>query len=219
MRGIATALVTLAALVAASGAAASDPKDPQQRHTAADTKLARSIALRGSDFAKGWTLAPPGKPAPPCSAEPDESKLVQTARLDRTFVWTDKITTAGSEVDIFRTAAQARTDWRFSTLKLMRACLLEELRKAVGKSSRVTVASARALPAPKIGERSLHYRVVFELNGNAKRPLVTELVAVNVGRISVVLHSLSVGAPLPAAAVSSFTGLLAKRLADATSGI
>jgi hypothetical protein len=212
-------LVVLAALVAAAGAAARDPRQPQQRHTAADTKLAKSIALRKSDLPAGWKAAPVSKPAPPCSVEPDESKLVQTAQVDPTFVWTDGVTTVGSEVDIFRTTAQARQDWRLSTLALMRACLLETVRKAVGKQGTVKVASAKALAPPKLGERSLDYRVTFVLNGSAARALVAEIVAVNVGRTSVVLHALSVGSPVPAKAVRALSGVLAKRLADATLGI
>jgi hypothetical protein len=222
MRLALVVLVAVAALLAAGGAAARDPKQPQQRHTAADTTLARSVALRLKDLGgggRGWRVAPDSKPAPPCSSSPDESKLVQTARVDPTFVWSDGVTTVGSEVDVFRSAGEARTDWRFSTLGLMRACLLETLQKAVGKTGKVRVTAARALPKPGLGERSLHYRLVFVLNGNAARALVAELVAFNVGRTSVVLHTLSLGRPLPQTAVEGLSGVLAKRLADAAGAI
>src|SRR5690242_12185991 len=105
---IATVVVVLASaatLLIAAGAAARDPKEPRQQHTRADTARARTIGLVLSDFAAGWTKEPPTKTSPPCSAEPDESNLVQTARIDPTFLWRDKITQIGSEVDTFRTAA------------------------------------------------------------------------------------------------------------------
>jgi hypothetical protein len=223
VRAPAVVLAALVALAAAAGAAAGaagrDPRAPQQRHTARDTTFAKSIALRRSDLPAGWKAAPATKPAPPCSVEPDESKLVQTAQIDPTFVWKDGITTVGSEVDVFRTAAQAQTDWRLSTLALMRACLLETLRHAVGKQGRVTVVSAKALTPPKLGRRSLDYRLTFVLNGNASRALVAEIVGMNVGRTSVVLHALSVGGPLPAKDVRVLGSRLAARLAGSTGGL
>ena len=217
MRVTALVPVVLAALVAAGAAAARDPKAPRQRHTAADTRLAKSIGLRRADFAAGWKAAPASKPAPPCSNEPDESALVQTARVDPSFVWRDGVTTVGSEVDVFGTADQARTDWRLSTLKLVRACLLETVRKAVGGAATVRVAQARALPRPRLGARSLHYRLVFLLDGN--RALVAELVAFNVGRTSVVLHTLSLDRPLPTSLLGPLGRRLANRLVAASGGI
>ncbi len=64
------------------------------------------------------------------------------------------------------------------------------------------VASAVALPGPKLGERSLHYRIVISAKGKNAVPIVAELIGVGVGRISVVLHAFSIGAPLPAAGLS-----------------
>ena len=112
----------------AGTAAALDPKDPQQRHTAADTTLAKSLGLHLKDLPAGWKPAKPTPNPPPCTTEPDESKLVETARIDPTFIWTDGVTTLGTEVDIFKTAAMAETDWGLSTLALFRSCLLESAR-------------------------------------------------------------------------------------------
>jgi predicted nucleic acid-binding Zn ribbon protein len=219
MRVSASILVVLAAFALAGAASARDPKDPQQRHTAADTRSAHSIAIKRTDLATGWKAAPQDKPGPPCSAEPDESKLVQTARIDPTFVWKDGVTSIGTEVDIFRTAAQAREDWRLSTLKVVSSCLLESARKQVGKSATVRVIAATRLAAPTHGERSFHYQVIFEVHGKHVVPFVTDLVAIGIGRISVVLHSFTVGAPPPASELSPLTALLAKRLVAASGGI
>lgn len=223
---MATVGLVLATLVFAATASARDPKEPQQRHTAAATQLARSIALKRSDLATGWKAAPKEKLGPPCSTEPDESNLVQTARIDPTFVWKDGATTVGSEIDVFRTAAEARRDWQLTVkLGLVRSCLLEGMRKQVAKQHwKVSVSSAVALAPPKLGERSRHYLLTFLLRrkyaGKLEAiTLVTELIAMGVGRTSVVLHVQSPGQPLPSSGLVSLAKKLSKRLASASGAI
>lgn len=209
--------LALVALLLAAAAGARDPKQPQNRPSAADLQLARSIVLVRSDFAAGWKLAPKPKPQPPCSIEPDESKLVKTAGLDPTFVWRDGVTQVGSEIDVFATAKQARIDWKLSTLKLMSVCLLESARDALGTKTKVAIRSVQTLPAPKLGERSLHFRIALTLGKN--RTLVAELIGVGIGRISVVLHALSPVTALPASGLDALTATLAKRLVRASGAI
>ncbi|MBV8256509.1 MAG: hypothetical protein JOZ56_08055 [Actinobacteria bacterium] len=213
----------ISALVLASTASARDPKEPQQRHTAADTKLAQSIALGRTDLPKGWRVQPPRAQTPPCTTEPNESELTQTARIDPTFLWSDGLTSVGSEVDVFKTAAQATTDWRLSTLALMRTCLLEAAnRQLAPQHIGVRLVSATELPAPKLGERALHYRLVLALTGAKQKtsvPIVTELIGIGVGRVSVVLHALARGNAIPGAGMNALAALLAKRLVAASGGI
>jgi opacity protein-like surface antigen len=211
MRLVACTVLLVLALPAAA-AAAVDPRAPRQQHTAADTKRAKAIVLRLSDFAAGWKLDPPAKPNPPCTAGPDESDLVQTAKVDPSFTWKDGVTNVGSEVDVFRTAADARADWRASTRSLLATCLLQSARAGVGKSVRVRIASAQTLAAPKGVERSLHYRFVFVLRTKQTANLVIDVVAIGRGRVNAVLHSLTVRTPLPATVVRALTGVLATRL-------
>jgi hypothetical protein len=192
--------------------AAGDPGSPRQQHTAADTKLANTLALRRGDLVAGWKVDPPAKPNPPCTAGPDESTLVQTAKVDPSFTWKDGVTNVGSEVDVFRVAADARRDWRLSTLALLETCLLQSARAGFGKSVRVRVVSAQALAAPKVAERALHYRFVLAIRTTQTRNLVIDIVALGRGRVTVVLHTLTVQTPLPAAVVSALTGVLAGRL-------
>jgi hypothetical protein len=226
MRRAVVTVLSLATLAAAGTAsAARDPKDPQQKHTAADTKQARSIALGLADLGTGWRKAAAQKPVAPCTTEPDESSLVQTARIDPTFVWSDGITSVGSEIDTFKTAAQAMRDWRLSTLDLARRCLLETARKELAKQHvSVSILSAVAVKPPKLGERSLHYRVVFQLRrkyaGKTQyAQFVTELILVGIGRTSVVLHASSPGAPLPSSGLNGLAKVLTKRLVVASGGI
>ncbi len=134
------AFVLLALVVPTAAGAAVDPRAPRQQHTAADTKLAKSIVLRQADFAPGWALDPPAKTNPPCTAGPDESSFVQTAKVNPSYTYKDHITNVGSEVDIFRTAAEARKDWRLSTLALVKACLLQSARSGSGRLASVAPA-------------------------------------------------------------------------------
>ena len=203
----------LAALVLAGAAAARDPKDPQQRHTAADTKLANTLALRQKDLAAGWTLTKPTPNPPPCKTEPDESNLVQTARIDPTFIWKDGVTTLGTEVDIFKTAAMAQRDWALSTLKLFQSCLLQSAREQL-PDYKVTLVSAKQLPKPSaVAERSLHYRLVFDIVHAGKTvPIVSDVTALGRGRETVVMHSFSVQTALPSSATTQLVQILANRL-------
>jgi hypothetical protein len=215
MRAVPVIVVVLAALaLAASATAARDPKDPQQKHTAADTKLANSLALRAGDLAAGWKAAPPHPDSPPCTTGPNESKLVQTAKIDPTFIWKDGVTSLGSEVDIFKTQAQAKADWRLSTLKLFRACLLENARSQLGKTFNVQIASAKSLSSPaRLADRQLHYQIVFAIKrGSTPLSLVSDVYALGKGRITIVMHSFSVRTPLPSSALKALLQTLSGRL-------
>jgi hypothetical protein len=211
MRLVACA-VLLMLVLAAAAAAAVDPRAPRQQHTAADTKRAKAIVLRLGDLAAGWKLDPPAKPSPPCTAGPDESDLVQTAKVDPSFTWKDGVTNVGSEVDVFRTTADARADWRASTRSLLATCLLQSARAGAGKKLRVTLVSAQTLAAPKGVERSLHYRFVFARRTTQTANFVVDVVAIGRGRVNAVLHSLTVRTPLPVAVVRALTGVLSTRL-------
>jgi hypothetical protein len=212
-------LAAALAVPAVALAAPVDPKAPLQRFVPADMKQAGKLTLRRSDLAAGWKVDPPAKPSPFCTAGPDESNLVQTAKVDPSFTWKDGVTNVGSEVDMFRTAAEARKDWRLSTLALVETCLLQSARAGVGKSIRVSIVSAKALAAPKSAERALHYRFVFELRSKQTAQLVADVVALGRGRTTVVLHTLTVRTPLPAGVVNALVGVLAGRLGTAKGGV
>jgi hypothetical protein len=214
VKGAAVLAVVVTALAAAAAAwGADDPNAPRQRHTVTDTQLAKTLALRRGDLAPGWTAVPEQTDGPPCAGAPDESDLVQTARVDPTFAWQDDVTTLGSEVDIFRSVREARKDWRLSTLALMKRCLLQSAREGLGKDSRVTLTGADALAPPGGVERALHYRVTFAVRSKQRTvPLVTDVIAIGRGRITVVLHALTVSRPLPPAVLSALVQTLSERI-------
>jgi hypothetical protein len=212
-------LVAVLAAPTVALAATVDPKAPRQRHVAADTKKATKLTLRLADLAAGWKLDPPAKSEPYCTAGPDESNLVQTAKVDPSFTWKDNVTNVGSEVDVFRSAAEARKDWRLSTLALVKTCLLQSARAGVGKKIKVRIVSARELAAPKSVERALHFRFVFELRSKQTARLVADVIALGRGRTTVVLHTLTIRAPLPSSVLSALVKVLADRLNAGKGGI
>jgi hypothetical protein len=219
MRLAALMLVVVVAVPTVALATTVDPKAPRQLHVAADMKKAAKLTLRRADLAAGWKLDPPPKPSPYCTAGPDESNLVQTAKVDPSFTWKDNVTNVGSEVDMFRTAAEARKDWRLSTLALVKTCLLQSARAGVGKTITVRIVSSRKLAAPKSVERGLHFRFVFELRSKQTARLVADVLAIGRGRTTVVLHTLTVRTPLPSAVLGALVKVLSERLNAGKSGI
>jgi hypothetical protein len=206
------AVLGAACALSAAAWATVDPRQPQQRHNAADTQLAKSLALRLSDLAAGWKLEPPQPQGPPCTTEPDESALVQTARIDPSFLYADGVTEVGSEVDIFKTAAMDTTDWVLSSLKVTGTCLLADAKHSLSKQGTVTLVQAVVLKPPGLAARSLHFRFVLALRGARTVDIVTDVVALSQGRVTVVLHSLSLGSPIPASSLKALTTTLAGRL-------
>jgi hypothetical protein len=208
----AAAIVLLGVLLLALPAAAASPKDPQQRHTAADTRLAKSIGLNLADLAAGWRADKPRSPGsdPTCKSQPDESALVQTALVDPSFTYQDGVTNVGSEVDVFRSAREARTDWRLSTLAAIKDCLASAL--AVGAKLHVTVSSFKQLPIANLSERTVHYRIAMVLHGAQPLTLVADLVAIGKGRVTTVLHAVTLAKPLPASLTLYLAKILAGRL-------
>ena len=213
MRPLVLSVAVLAlVLPSVAAAGAGDEPSPRQQYTAADTKLATGLVLRRSDFAAGWKLDPPAKDSPPCTAGPDESSFVQTAKVNPSFTYRDGVTNVGSEADVFRSVAEARKDWNASTNSLLGMCLAQSARAGFGKKVSVRIASAKTLAPPKGAERTLHYRYVLAVRSAKTSNLVVDVVALGRGRVTVVLYALTVRSPLPASAVRALTGVLASRL-------
>jgi hypothetical protein len=199
-------------LLIVPAAGATNPKDPQQRHTVADLRLAKTIGLKLGDLAAGWRANKSTNAGndPPCKSQPDESALVQTALIDPSFTYQDGITSIGSEVDVFRSVREARADWQLSSLPALKDCLASAL--SLGAKLPVTVSSFRQLPITKLSERTVHYRITMVVHAARTLTFVADLVAIGKGRVTTVFHSLTLAKPLPASLTTLFTQLLADRL-------
>jgi hypothetical protein len=207
------AVILLGTLVFALPAGATDPRGPQQRHTAGDTQLAKSVGLTLHDLPGDWRAAKGSLnfDTPSCTSRPDESGLVQTALIDPSFFWRDGASNMGSEVDVFRSARAARLDWRLSTLRVLTGCVRSELQHG---GTRVTVSSARELRIANLSERTVHHRLTFVLYRPKKKPItaVIDVIAVGKGRVTTTLHSFTADRPIQGAGMTAFARVVANRL-------
>jgi len=174
------AAVALAALVVAV-----NPKDPQKRHTAADTSTARAIALRLPDLPAGWKRVKSDNSSDTCAAQPDESRLVETADVDPTFDSpAGAVIEVDSEVQLFATAAQARHDWGWATAAALRSCAQEEIGRQFG--GRVKVALTAFAPPKVAVEREKGFRMTIDVTAQGRRVTANaSLIALGRGRTSV----------------------------------
>jgi hypothetical protein len=116
-------------------------------------------------------------------------------------------------VDVFRSKQEALKDWRLSTFALAKKCMLQSARAGLGKGVRVSIAGGSQVTPPRGSERALHYRLVFSVRAQSRTlSLVTDVIAVGRGRITVVLHTVTVARPLPGSVLTSLTGTLTDRL-------
>jgi hypothetical protein len=209
-------IAAVAALVFAEAAWARDPHAPTQRHTKADTALAGSIALKRSDLGAGWKQDPAKPDTFVCKGEPDESRLIQTGKVERSFTWRDGVTNLLTQVDIFKTAADTKEDWRLSaSAHLQSDCALQAFRSGMPKGVTVRIVSAKELAPPKIADRSLRYRITFEVHGKSTVRAYIDLFIFGQGRISVVFATFTTGKPLPLSAAQPLLDVLTARLPGA----
>jgi hypothetical protein len=156
-------LLTLAAgLVLAAAASARNPRLEQLALRAADMDLARSAVLRSGDLGSGWTTAaikPDGTAPPDCRGQ-DYSKFTITGQAQT------KSTKSGasviSRVEVYRSRADAFGDFAVDARPGTAACEGAAIRKEWASSGlAVRLLSARELRAPKLGQRSIAFRIVL----------------------------------------------------------
>jgi hypothetical protein len=209
MKGV--VLVLLACAAAFPALALAGPKDPTKRHTAADMRLARSIALRRADLAAGWTPEANNNASgnADCSAQPDESKLIETGSVDPSFDSPHGgAVTVDSEVDVYRTKAMALADWQTANVRALRSCLAELFARTTG--TRVAVTAA-AVQVPVHAERALAFR--FELKASGGLPYDIDLIALGKGRATVLLSAAGPKGSYNGSLLTPLARLLAQRLA------
>ena len=70
------------------------------------------------------------------------------------------------------------------------------------------MSSFKQLPIANLSERTLHYRITMVVHGAQPVTVIVDLVAIGKGRVTTLLHSLTLAQPLPA----SLTLFLAESL-------
>ncbi|MES1248131.1 MAG: hypothetical protein ABUS54_10705 [Actinomycetota bacterium] len=205
-------IAVLAALVLPAAALAADPYQPAKRHTPADTAVATRIGLVRSDFVAGWKqVKSDSSDKDVCKGEPDESKLVETADVDPTFESSDGSVDVDSEVQIFKTAAMSRTDWSYATVARLRTCAKDEFVRQLGPKTTFTLDAVQA-PVFKGLETNAFHLVVHATVKGQKVVVVSDLISLHKGRISVMLSAIGPQGSYQAAALQPLARVLAARL-------
>jgi hypothetical protein len=203
---IVVASLALVTVLAASAAAAVDPRAEKVRLRPADVSLAKRAVLRQADVGPDWSRVPTqrrGDGQFSCATfKPDFSAFTVTGQASASF---REASPPGAQIDstvaVFRTQAQAVGDFRLGAKPQLARCLAEELRRAfrsypAGIEGKVL--SSKMVPAPKLGERSAAYAITARLSGNGNSlPVFVDVIAVQRGRSIAALVFTGVGGRVP----------------------
>jgi hypothetical protein len=187
-------------LLAAAVAQGGPPRLEQKRLRPADMALAKRVTLRAADVGRGWTRTTPEKPStelPTCpGVDMDFSRFTITGTARSAFEL--RGATVESQVEVFKSRADATGDFRKGTSAPVLRCVGRWLRDEVKKEAPgVRLVSARLLSRPRLGDRAVLYRVVMDVPTQAGNVRVfVDLLGFQRGRTAVTLSFGSVERPL-----------------------
>jgi hypothetical protein len=195
--------VLVAAVLAfgtAAALAATDPHDEQERLRPADMALARRTTLKATDLASGWKRMPApseGDDSKCPGFDPDFSAFTITGKAQSVFARQGGVVV--SVVEIYPTRAQAIGDFRTGTQPAFVKCLRYAFETDFARGARGTAKtmSSRMVSAPRVGERSVLYRLVGTLTvqGQTIR-IYMDVLAFQRGRSITALFSTGFGGPI-----------------------
>jgi hypothetical protein len=164
-------LVVIAALALTATASARNPRLEQLALEKADMQLAKNALLRAGDLGSGWTTQPskPAADSPPDCPGQNYSKFTITGQAQTQF--TKLGASVLSRVEIYKSRADARGDFAVDTKPGTAACEGAAVRRQVAKQAtgtQVSLVSAKQLPRPKVGQRSLAFEIVLNLRSGGK---------------------------------------------------
>jgi hypothetical protein len=204
--------IVLLALVLATTSAARDPRLEQVRLNAADSALAKRITLKAGDVGVGWRRArvPDSDEPLRCPGfNPDLSRFTVTGKAKTAFTQPTGASIA-SAVEVYESRADAVGDFKTAATPALARCMKVMLEREFGTAGvPVRVRSARVVPAPRVGDRRIAYRVIAALGlGGANLNVYFDVVVMQKGRSIAALFFTSPGSRLPrqsslAAAVAS----------------
>jgi hypothetical protein len=203
----------LLALALVGAAFARDPRAEQVRLKPADVALAKRIAVNTADLGAGWRKQPVpsgenSKMKCP-EVDPDFSRFTITGKASRAFVQGTSAQ-AISSVEVYESHSDAVGDFRLGAKPQLAKCLRREIERELSTSGLpMRVASARVVPAPRVGENRIAYRIVAVVDtGAAKANVYADVIAFQRGRSTAVISFTAPFKPYPreakvAAAVAS----------------
>jgi hypothetical protein len=206
-RRVLTAALVLA-LVLVSAAVARDPRLEQVRLKPADVALAKRITVRLADLPAGSRKqAYPNSSSEPmrcAEVNPDLSSFTITGKAKSAFT-AGQTTQVLSNVEVYESAGDASADFRLTAKPALAKCLRREMESELATGGLpIRIVSAKVVPAPRVGDRRIAYRVVATATSpGAKANVYADLVAFQRGRSITLLTFMSVFNPFPRIAQTS----------------
>jgi hypothetical protein len=221
-RRVGLILVVLAALVAASAAFASDPREPQHRFNDADQAWAHRIIVQHADLGAGdWRVeqldSQNDADAPSYCKNPDLSGLVLTGQAKNPdFSREDSF--EDSDGEVWATEHDAIASFKkmqtYPFDRCFRAAMQQEFAK--GSGIKFSVLASGRIPFPKLAPRQLTYGMKFRMGVGARQiDGRIDIYAFSRGRAdgSVMIASLGQPArPIPLSLERKLARLVASRL-------
>jgi hypothetical protein len=186
------------ALVLATAALATGPRDPKKVIIPAVQARAKAINVRLADLPKaGWKAKPSGPDTgnPRCSYyNPDQSDLTENGSADSPEFTLPSGSFVSSSTSIFKTAAQGRTAYARVVQPKLPKCLAEIFRKGTNQAQNVAIVSAGTKPFTKLAERSIAYAIVADFKtSSAKVRVYLDVVLMNRGKVDTVVFFAGIG--------------------------
>ena len=172
IRRLGLVLVCAGALAgSALAATARDPRDPQERHTAADQAWAEAIRPQRSDLGPGdWRVEPANDDdhgAPKACKGPNLSDLVETGGAEEPD-WSRNTSFVGSASAIFKNERQLATAWQRFARTDFTQCLVWAFKKGLaGSGVSLTVTSSGPVRIAKLAPLFRTGRVTVTVRGPA----------------------------------------------------
>jgi len=193
--------IVLLGLCVTATAGARDPRREQVRLNAADTALAKRIALKAREVGAGWrkTSIPDSDEQLQCPGfNPNLSRFTITGKATTAFVQPAGASIV-SAVEVYKSRADAVGDFRAAATPAVARCLKFALEREFRSGNvPVRVRSARVVAAPRVGDRRIAYRVVAGVDaGTTPLNIYFDVVAVQRGRSIAVLFFTGALKPLP----------------------
>ena len=209
------ALLSATVLANTAVAAAGDPE--KRAITPKDQAWAKRINLTlrdvPSDFVQGPVQASGASTLTCASFAPDLSAFTITGQASSHSFSRADGTSLFSAAEVFRTSADERGDWQRSARRDALPCLVHALEHLSRNGLQLRVTSSTVGPAPRLGERSISFRVTATISANgASVKTWFDIAAVSRGRADATLGVISFRAPPESALEHSLLAKLAARL-------
>ena len=187
-RFAAVAVLLVLSLVVATAASSRDPRLEKLQLRAVDVAVAKRITLKQGDVGASWRQTR----IPTSSGErlvcpgfnPDLSRFTITGQASSGFTRTSGASIFSS-VEVYESPADAIGDFRVGAKPIVANCLKRSLERQLKASAlvKVSVPFAGVVPAPRVGDRRIAYRIVARLEtSNTQLDVYLDVVVVQRGR-------------------------------------